>query len=101
MTNAENRARIFHKAIQRALLNEWDTIGVKEIAEAHDEYDSYVTTIYKMLISRKQHHEIFNYLWWLEKEHMGLIGDRQATEKFAARLMRIPDELDRTAHDVM
>jgi hypothetical protein len=28
---------------------------------------------------------------------MGLIGDRQATEKFADRLMQIPAEVDRAA----
>ena len=100
MTKAEDRARLFHTAIQHALLNEWDPIGVKGIAEAQDEYDSYVPTIYKMLISRKPQHEIFSYLWWLETEHMGLIGDRQATETFAARLMRLTEELDRSAPDV-
>jgi hypothetical protein len=72
---------------------------VKGIAEAQDEYDSYVPTIYKMLISRKLRHEIFSYLWWLETDHMGLTGDRQATEAFADRLMQIPDELDKSVHD--
>lgn len=93
-TDSRSRARLFHEAIKRALLKEWDPIGVSEIAEAQDEYDSYVPTIYKMLISQKPRHEIFDYLWWLETEHMGLTGDRQATEKFADRLMKIPDEVE-------
>ena len=92
-TDFKDRARRFHEAIRRALLTEWDPIGVREYPEAHDEYDSYVSTIYKMLISRKPRHEVFDYLWWLETEHMGLTGDRQATERFADRLMRIPEEL--------
>jgi hypothetical protein len=90
-----NRARIFHEAIRRALLQEWDPIGVGAIAEAQDEYDAYVPAIYKLLIARKPKHEIFDYLWWLETEHIGLTGDRQATEKFAERLMRIPEEVER------
>ena len=65
--------------------------------EAQDEYDRYVSTIHRMLVSRVPRHEIFGYLWWLETEHMGLIGDRQATEKFADRLMQIPAEVDRAA----
>jgi hypothetical protein len=96
-TDIRNRARIFHEAIRRALLKEWDPIGVSEIAEAQDEYDSYVSAIYKMLIARKPRHEVFDYLWWLETEHMGLTGDRQVTEKFADRLMQIPDEVEKAA----
>lgn len=90
-----SRARAFHEAIRRALLQEWDPIGVGTIPEAQDEYDAYVPTIYKLLIAQKPKHEIFDYLWWLETEHMGLTGDRQATEKFAERLMQIPEEVDK------
>jgi len=96
-TDIRNRARIFHEAIQRALLREWDPIGVSEIAEAQDEYNAYVSTIYKMLIAHKSRHEIFDYLWWLETEHMGLTGDRQATDKFADRLLQIPDEVEKAS----
>ena len=97
-TDIRNRARIFHEAIRRALLQEWDPIGVGAIPEAQDEYDAYVSTIYKMLIARQPRHEVFKYLWWLETEHMGLTGDQQATEKFADRLMQLPDEVDKAAN---
>ena len=91
----KNRARMFHAAIRQALLQEWDPIGIGTITEAQDEYDSYVPSIYKMLISQKPRHEIFDYLWQLETDHMGLVGDRQATEKFAERLMRVSEEVDK------
>jgi len=93
----QNRAKAYHQVIRSALLKEWDPIGVAAIEEAQDEYDAYVSTIYKMLISRKPKHEIFDYLWWLETEHMGLIGDRQATERFADRLFRLPDDVEWSA----
>jgi|SRR5262245_42215862 len=96
-TDFRNRVRLFHEAIRRALLTEWDPIGVNGVAEAQDEYDSYVPAIYKMLISRKPRHELFDYLWWLETEHMALAGDRRATERFVDRLMQIPDEIERGA----
>ena len=91
--NYQDRARIYHEAIRRILLKEWDPIGVCEIKEAQDEYDSYVGAIYKMLITRKSKNEIFDYLWSLETEHMGLTGNRQATEYFAERLAKLPDEI--------
>jgi len=82
-------AKLLHKSIHKALIEEWDPLGVKDIPEAQDEYDSYVPEIYKMLISRKPKHEIFEYLWWLEVEHMELSGDRQRTETFTERLLNL------------
>lgn len=73
---------------------EWDPIGVAAIAQAQDEYDAYVPSIYKMLITRRTPEDLFDYLWWLETQHMGLTGDRQATELFARRLARIPGEVE-------
>ena len=87
------RAKTFHEAIKNILLNEWDPIGVSDIDEANDEYDSYVPALYKMLLTRKPVHEIFAYLWQLETEHMELSGDRQHTEMIAERLLSIRDEL--------
>ncbi len=92
-TNYQDRARIYHEAIRRVLLKEWDPIGVCEIKEAQDEYDSYVGAIYKILITRKSKNEIFDHLWSLETEHMGLTGNRQATEHFAERLAKLADEI--------
>jgi hypothetical protein len=101
MTHAYlNRARRYHNAIRAALMNEWDPIGVKGIAEASDEYDAYVSAIYKLLIEQCDRRELFNYLWWLETEHMGLTGDRQATGQFAERLRKLCEELLRTSPEV-
>jgi hypothetical protein len=82
-------AQDLHQTIRRAMLEDWDPIGIAHLPEAQDEYDSYISTIHKMLTSRRPRHEIFDYLWWLETDHMGLIGDRQATEQFAERLAQI------------
>ena len=95
MTSANlDRAKRYHEIIKQALLKEWDPIGVGEIPEAQDEYDSYVSGVYKLLITRRPQHEIFYYLWTLETQHMGLTGDRQATERFAERLWRLPREIE-------
>jgi hypothetical protein len=82
------------EAIQQALIKEWDPIGVGEFPEAQNEYDSYVLDIYRLIVARRSKEEIFNYLWELETGHMGLKGDRPATEHFAERLARMPQEIE-------
>jgi hypothetical protein len=89
MSSAIDRARTLHEKIKAVLMQDWDPIGVKEIPEAHDEYDSYVPTIYSMLISRKPIHEVLEYLLWLEGEHMGLKVDRQRAQFIAEKLVSL------------
>jgi len=87
--------RLIREAIRRALLDEWDPIGIGEYAEAQSEYDTYVPVIYRILISRGSRSELFDYLWSIETEHMELVGDRQATEKFVERLRDIIEQAGR------
>ncbi len=89
-----NQEQRYHQAIRIALLEEWDPIGVRDFPEAKEEYDAYVGPIYKLLITRAPKHEIFDYLWWLETEHMGLTGDRQATDIFAERLLDLNRQME-------
>ncbi len=93
MSDNLDRAKRYHVAIRELLLNEWDPIGVAQISEAADEYDSYVPMVYKMLITKVPKHELFDYLWWLETEHMGLTGDRGRTEEFTNRLLNIENDV--------
>ena len=79
MSNANEQEQVLQKKIKNVLKKEWDPNGIQMIIEAEDEYDSYVPTLYSMLISGKPVNQIFEYLIWLETEHMGLIVDRQRT----------------------
>jgi hypothetical protein len=74
--------------VHEAMLSAWDPIGIQGFAEAHDEYDSYVPEICALLRRRATVDEVFAYLWRLETEHMGLRGDREKTEQFAAQIAR-------------
>ena len=56
--------------IKKILLNEWDPIGIRDIKEAHDEYDSYAEYIYKQKISNKNM-SVCKYLTEIEK-YIGL-----------------------------
>lgn len=91
-----DRARHYHAAIRTVLLTEWDPIGVSQIPEAQDEYDSYVGGVYRLLITHVDRRGLFLHLWQIETEHMGLSGNRQHTETVVDRLLRLRDERERT-----
>jgi hypothetical protein len=75
--------------IQKILLNEWDPIGIQGIPEAQDEYDSYVSDVYKLIQSKRTESEVFDYLWGVETEHMGLSGDKKHTQTIAHKLFKL------------
>ncbi len=94
MSEHLDRARRYHNAIREVLLHEWDPIGVSHVPAAHDEYDSYVGEIYALLIRRSPIQELFDLLWWIETEGMGLCGSYSRTNKVAERLIALTNELD-------
>ena len=66
-------ARENRRAARDLLMREWDPIGVKDVAEAHDEYDTYADKAYVMLMHENGSVEqIADYLYRIETEHMGL-----------------------------
>ena len=71
MSERLNRARRYHLAIHEVLMNEWDPIGVQGVPEAQDEYNSYVSGVHSRLIRHVPRHELFEYLWSVETQHMG------------------------------
>jgi len=50
----------------------WDPIGVSGVAEARDEYDSYVPQVVRMLFENKSKEQIAHYLYEIEGQRMGL-----------------------------
>ncbi|WP_338556790.1 hypothetical protein [Erwinia sp. E_sp_B04_7] len=78
---------VLYEQIRAVLLHDWDPIGVKDIAEADDEYDAYVQPIYEMLRSGKKAEDIYYYLHWLVTEHMLLDGDSDLDHKIAKKLV--------------
>ncbi|MGD8520816.1 MAG: hypothetical protein PVF56_06690 [Desulfobacterales bacterium] len=94
MSDFKLRAKRYHNAIKMILLKEWDPIGVSDIPEANDEYDSYVSGVYKRLISRSTQKELYDFLWEVETQHMGLIGNRSHTEAIAKKLIKLVDIIE-------
>lgn len=76
-------------------MKEWDPIGVCDIPEAKDEYDSYVPPhIYSQLIHRRTENEIFENLWKIENENMGLFGNGQRTENVTKLLLKLREKME-------
>lgn len=82
-----DQTREHHNAIRRILLDEWDPLEVSNALEAQDEYDSYVPSIFGLLVHDESEERIFGYLWKIETEHMGLNGNRRRTEKVVKSLI--------------
>ena len=95
MSKYLDRAKRYHDHIRTILVKEWDLIGIADVAEAQDEYDAYISGLYKRLISRASEHELFEYLWAIETETMGLKGNRSHTESIAHRLMALIQEIEK------
>jgi hypothetical protein len=58
--------------IRKVLMNEWDPIGVADIPEAQDEYDSYIPQVITLLLKSATPEEIAEYLSTVEAREMGL-----------------------------
>jgi hypothetical protein len=89
-----DRARRYHAGIRQILLHDWDPIGVADVPEAQDEYDSYISKIYGVLIRHEPRHKVVEHLWAIETEYMGLFGNRQRTKATVDRLLRFRDEVE-------
>ena len=82
-------ANTLEAAVQRILLQEWDPIGIRDVREARDEYDSYVLGICTMLREGQTAEKLSQHLRWIESEHIGLDGDELHTERIAKRLVSL------------
>jgi hypothetical protein len=69
----------------RYLLNEWDPIGVSEIAP--DEYDCMIGPLLVRLRAGAGRAEISEYLWFELEDHFGLDPARYDVDTMANRLV--------------
>lgn len=71
----ENTTDIYarvHNRVDEILHYVWDPIGVAGVAEARDEYDSYVPQVVRMLFDGKEEKEIAQFPYSMEGDRMGL-----------------------------
>ena len=98
MAHGRNKyqARINRARVRDVLMREWDPIGVSGIPEAADEYDSYLGTIYLMLLdARTNHKRVADHLLSIAVNSVG-ISERpelkQRCRRAAAALMLLRPE---------
>ena len=70
------------------LLHNWDPLGIKNTPGAENEYLHYVTEIELIIMNSHSNTPLFEYLWEIETQHMGLKGNRAETENFSRILFR-------------
>lgn len=84
----EKAARI-QEAIRQVLFSDWDPIGINDFGPG-DEYDSYVGSIYRLLVSGADEYKIMERLYQLQTVSMGLrSGGREKLKSVAEKLMKL------------
>ncbi len=61
-----------HEKVRHCLLHDWDPIGIRDIPEAHNEYDSYVCEVCDLLTCGADAFKIRQHLAYHETVNMGL-----------------------------
>jgi len=90
MSDRNQRAREIQESIRQVLLQDWDPIGVSEVPEAQDEYDSYVGGVYRLLASGASEDEIIGHLYRIEADTVGMpVADREALRAVAGKLTKL------------
>jgi len=65
----------------------WDPVGVAGIAQARDEYHSYLPQVFKLVLNNKNKDEIAGYLVSIEKNQMGVAENEKAALEVAKVLL--------------
>ena len=68
----EIRARQIQESIRQVLLHDWDPIGVRDVPEAQDEYDSYVGGVYRLLASGASEQQVADHVSHIASDAMAL-----------------------------
>ncbi len=82
----------FYKSVDQILWKDWDPIGFYGCAEARDEYYGYLPQVYKLSLEGKAK-ELLKYLLWVEKDRMGMKGDKKNCKKTVGLLMKTKKEI--------
>jgi hypothetical protein len=89
-SDEQRRARTVQESISEILLRDWDPIGINDVPEAHDEYDSYVGSVYRLLASHCSADQIIDHLATIESRTMELgIPNRKRLTHVASQLLAL------------
>lgn len=74
--------------VNRALLNEWDPVGIRDLPEAHTEYEGYAMTCVSLAMRDKSTEEIASFLASVQVDKMGLTLQNESARLQAATTIR-------------
>lgn len=77
-----------HEAVDFILWNDWDPIGINDIAP-RDEYQSYTPTIFKLKTSGADRETIAKTLYEIETVTIGVVGDIEHCRQVADKIINL------------
>lgn len=81
--------KVIYESIDEILWTEWDPIGVNDIEDVRDEYQSYTPTIFSLRIHGATKEAIANKLFEIETKAVGVIGNIDHCRKVADQIINI------------
>ena len=81
--------KAIYKSIDEILWTQWDPIGVNDIEDVRDEYQSYTPTIFSMRIHGADKEAIANKLFEIETKTMGVLGNIEHCRKISEQILNI------------
>lgn len=88
MKLSEEHKKIY-KAIDEILWNDWDPIGVNDIEEVRDEYQSYIPHIFSLTIQGADKIKLSKHLFEIETKNMGMIGNLNHCQAIAEKIINL------------
>jgi len=82
-----------YRQVDEVLHYMWDPIGVRGIAQARDEYYSYLPQVFSRLINNGSVEDIASYLVSVERDSMGLTPDKENASKIADVLQGLKEAI--------
>ena len=85
----ENKQLLIFRSIDKILWNDWDPIGVNQISEVRDEYQTYVPGIYELKRKNASIEVLAERLIEIETYRMGLDGDIDKCSVVARKIIEL------------
>lgn len=88
-TKKETSRQFFYNQIQKILFHDWNPLDLQTLREKHNEYTSYISTVYQLMTSEQSESELFDHLWWVETDQMELTGNTEHTKNVTHNLLKL------------
>ncbi|GAB3796303.1 hypothetical protein GCM10028819_13650 [Spirosoma humi] len=85
LTDKQNQLYTF---IDELLWQEWDPIGINDCFEVRDEYSSYASQVFSLVIHGATAEELAQKLLSIEQETMGLLGNIEKNSELARKVIK-------------